>query len=363
MYDAIVIGARCAGSPTAMLLARAGLRVLLLDRSTFPSDTMSTHYLHPWGLAYLKTWGLLDQLLATGAPTWNANALDLGVVRVQSPVGATDDIDFAICPRRTLLDKILVDAAVGAGAEMREGFSVQELIFEDDRVVGLRGRGGDGSLVEERARLVIGADGLRSLVARTVQPAAYNTVPGFNCGYYAYFSGITFDQTVLAIREHRAILSFPTNHNLTCVAMEWPKGEFEVFRSDIEGNFLKTLELIPDLAEQVRAGHREERFIGASELPNQFLKPYGPGWALVGDAGYYKDPVTGTGISDAWRDASLLAEAAIAGLGEGTSMDKALAGYEQRRNELAAPLYQQTLFMASLPHPSKMMAQMQGAPA
>lgn len=362
MYDAIIIGARCAGSPTAMLLARAGLRVLLLDRSTFPSDIMSTHYLHPWGLAYLKSWGLLDDLLATGAPTWKANLLDLGMMRMQSPVGETDGIDFAICPRRTLLDKILVDAAVAAGAELREGFSVQDLIFEDDRVAGLRGRSGDGGTVEERGRIVIGADGLRSLVARTVQPDVYNAVPGFNCGYYAYFSGITFDQTVLGIRENRAVLAFPTNHNLTCIAMEWPKAEFETFRSDIEGNFMKTLELLPDLADQARSGRREERFIGASDLPNQFLKPYGPGWALVGDAGYYKDPVTGTGISDAWRDASLLSEALITGLGGDTPIDEALAGYEQRRNQMAGPLYQQTLFMASLPHPSKFAAQAQGAP-
>lgn len=363
MYDAIVVGARCAGSPTAMLLARAGLRVLLLDRSTFPSDIMSTHFLHPWGLAYLKTWGLLDRLLATDAPTWKANTLDLEVARVTAPIEPDDDIDFATCPRRTLLDKILVDAAVEAGAELRDGFSVQELIIEDGRVVGLRGRSADGGTVAERARIVIGADGLRSLVARTVQPQIYNAVPGFNCGYYSYFSGLGLNNTTLVMREGRAIFFFPTNHNLTCVAMEWPRAEFESFRLDIEGNFMKTLDLVPDYAERVHAGHREERFVGAADLPNQFLKPFGPGWALVGDAGYYKDPVTGTGISDAWRDAALLSSAIVTGLGGSTPLDETLTGYEQQRNQMSAPHYQRTLFMAALPHPSKMLAQMQQAPA
>src|SRR4051794_8728877 len=153
-YDAIVIGARCAGSPTAMLLARMGYKVLVVDRATFPSDTLSTHVLHPPGVAALQRWNLLDRLKATGCPPIDTYAFDFGPVTIAGAPG-TDSSPVAYCPRRIVLDKLLVDGAAEAGAEIREGFTVEELVVEDGCVVGVRGHGKDGATVTERARVVV----------------------------------------------------------------------------------------------------------------------------------------------------------------------------------------------------------------
>src|ERR1700704_6032231 len=168
-YDAIVVGARCAGSPTAMLLARKGYKVLVVDRATFPSDTLSTHIVHPPGVAALKRWGLLDRLAATGCPPIDTFTFDFGPFTLSGAPG-TDDSPIAYCPRRTVLDKLLVDAASEAGAEVREEFTVQDVLTENGRVVGVRGHSKGGDSVTERAQVVIGADGRNSLVARAVGP-------------------------------------------------------------------------------------------------------------------------------------------------------------------------------------------------
>ena len=147
MYDAIVVGARCAGSPTAMLLARRGYRVLLVDRATFPSDTLSTHFLHLSGTALLEQWGLLDTVRASGCPTLRELVFDIGSLRLVGPPQPAGEVDEMFCCRRTVLDQILVDAAVEAGAELRQGFTVDQLIEEDGRVVGISGREAGGRSV------------------------------------------------------------------------------------------------------------------------------------------------------------------------------------------------------------------------
>src|SRR5437764_6275884 len=154
-YDAIVVGARCAGAPTAMLLARRGYRVLLADRATFPSDMISGHYIHQAGVARLKRWGLLERLMATGAPPIRRMRLDVGPLALVGSPTPLDGVADAFAPRRTVLDALLVDAAVAAGAELRQGFAVQELLWEGDRVVGIRGRSPAGATVTERARGVV----------------------------------------------------------------------------------------------------------------------------------------------------------------------------------------------------------------
>ena len=171
-YDAIVVGARCAGSPTAMLLARRGYRVLVVDRATFPSDTISTHLIHPPGVAALRRWGLLDRLLATGCPPIGTYSFDFGPFTSSGSPGTTDE-PLAYAPRRTALDKLLVDAAGQAGAEIREGFTVEGLEIDDGRVTGIRGHSQGGKNIIERARTVIGADGRHSLVAEAVGAAQY----------------------------------------------------------------------------------------------------------------------------------------------------------------------------------------------
>src|SRR5919107_4734944 len=188
-YDAIVVGARCAGAPTAMLLARAGHRVLLVDRATFPSDTVSTHIVHPTGVAALSRWGLLDAVTATGCPSIDPYSFDFGPFEIAGSPG-TPDSPVAYCPRRTVLDQILVEAAAAAGAEVREGFGVEEVVFDGERVVGIRGSDKGGDVVTEHARFVVGADGLKSFVARSVRAPTYDERPRQLCGYYSYWSDL-----------------------------------------------------------------------------------------------------------------------------------------------------------------------------
>jgi flavin-dependent dehydrogenase len=358
MYDAIVIGARCAGSPTAMLLARKGYRVLVVDRATFPSDTLSTHAVKYAATASLHRWGLLERVMATNCPPITRGTLDLGPFALSGSAPPLDGIGHACAPRRYLLDAILAEAAVAAGAELREGFSVQEIVFDDGRVAGVRGRAAGGATVEERARIVVGADGLHSLVARAVAAPVYNDRGVLCCGYYSYWSGLPVSGVEFYPRPGQVVLTFPTNDGLTVVYAGWPAARFHKVRADVEGSFMAALDLIPAFAERVRAGRREERFAGTADLPNFFRKPYGPGWALVGDAGCHKDPITGQGITDAFRDAELLAEAIDAGLTGRQSLDDALADYERRRNEAMMPIFEFICAQASLQPPPPEMVQL-----
>jgi flavin-dependent dehydrogenase len=357
MYDAIVIGARCAGSPTAMLLARQGYRVLLVDRTSFPSDTMSTHYIHQPGVAQLKRWGLLERVITSNCPPIRQIYFEIGpfesghhftLTGAAPPAG---DVAEAYCPRRRVLDTVLVDAAVGAGAELRENFLVQEILMEGDRVTGIRGRTRGGATVAEKAHMVIGADGMHSTVAHAVQAPKYNEQPSLTCGYYTYWSGFTAKAAEVYQMEHRYIVVMPTNDNLTCIVIGWPKQEFHSYRADIRKNYMKTLELVPRVAERMGGAKQEERFIGTADLPNFFRKPYGSGWALVGDAGYHRDPITGQGITDAFKSAQLLAEAIDAGFSGKLLLEQALADYEQKRNEAAMPIYNMTCDMSRLEPP------------
>jgi flavin-dependent dehydrogenase len=350
-FDAIVVGARVAGAPTAMLLARKGYRVLLVDRDRFPSDTMSTHYIHQPGVAKLKDWGLLDRVLETGAPPIHT----LTSVRAGVPLRgmpAYGEIDFAICPRRHALDTVLVNAAAEAGADLREEFVVEDVLWEGETVIGIRGHQRGGPSVEARARMVVGADGAHSVIARAVKPAEYNTRPAMGCGYYAYYRGVPMDGAEAHYLDDCILFGFPTNDGETCVVVEFPNNRFAEVRADHERAFDTALQQVPNFAARVAQGDQVSRLIGTGDLPNFFRRPYGPGWALVGDAGYHKDPVTGQGIMDAFLDAELLAEALDAGFSGRQPLEDALAGYESRRNERAFPLYEFTIQSISFHPPS-----------
>src|SRR5262245_55140647 len=361
MYDAIVVGARCAGSPTAMLLARRGYRVLLVDRARFPSDTLSTHYIHQPGVALLERWGLLGQVAATNCPPVRRQRFDVGPFALTGTPPPVDGVEVGYAPRRRLLDQILLDAAAQAGAEVRERFSVDELIREGDRVTGIRGRTAGAPTVTEKARIVVGADGMRSFVARAVEAPAYDVRPGRTCAYYTYWDGISLEGPELYPRDGRMLAMGPTNDGRALVIAFWPKEAFSWVRSDIERSFLDSVELVPSLAEQLRAGRRAERFLGTGDLPFFFRRPHGPGWALVGDAGYHKDPITAEGITDAFRDADLLSEAIDASLSGRRPLDDALAEYERKRNEPALPLYDFTYQLAALEPPTPEMQALFGA--
>jgi 2-polyprenyl-6-methoxyphenol hydroxylase-like FAD-dependent oxidoreductase len=346
-----------------MLLAREGYRVLLLDKATFPSDTMSTHLVHPPGVAALARWGLLDRLVASGCPPVETYSFDFGPLTISGSPRPIDGIARGYCPRRTVLDQLLVDAAVEAGAELREGFTVDEVLAADGTVTGIRGHARGGPRVTERARVVIGADGRHSLVARTVKPEQYNERRSHLAMYYAYWSGLPskgFDTTVRA--EHRrGWAAVSTHDDLTVVPFGWPVEEFRANRKDIEGNFFAAVELAPEFAERMRAARRESKFIGSAELPGYFRKPFGPGWALLGDAGYHKNPITAMGINDAFRDAELLAGAVDDALSGRRTYEEGMTDYQQARDREALPVYEFTDDFAQLQPPPPEMQQLLAA--
>jgi 2-polyprenyl-6-methoxyphenol hydroxylase-like FAD-dependent oxidoreductase len=359
IYDAIVVGARVAGSPIAMLLARKGYDVLLLDRATFPSDTISTHLVHPPGVAALQRWGLLDDVVATGCPAIDTYAFDFGPFTLSGAPGADGAVSYG--PRRSLLDKLLVDAAAEAGAEVREGFSVESMVFDDDQVSGVRGHTKGGKTITELARVVIGADGRHSLVAQAVHPRQYHEKPPLLAGYYAYWSGLPMKgRFETYVRPSRGMAAWPTNDDLTVVIAGWPYAEFDANKKDIEGNLAKTYDLAPSFAERLQAGTRETRFVGTA-VSNFFRKPFGSGWALVGDAGYNKDFITAQGIDDAFRDAELCATALDETFTGARSFDAAMADYQTRRDAQVLAMYKFTTELATLEPPPPELQQLLAA--
>jgi flavin-dependent dehydrogenase len=349
MYDAIVVGARCAGGSTAMLLARRGHRVLLVDRASFPSDLPHGHFIHRHGPQRLHRWGLLDRVTARGCPGVTTMTTDFGDFPMTGHGLAVDGVALGYGPRRTALDAMLVEAAVEAGAELRTGFAVDEFVADDGRIVGVRGRDRrGGSEATERATITVGADGRHSRLARAVNAAEYETAPTATCWYFSYWSGVAHDELGVYLRGDRVIMVFPTNDGLTAIFVAWGADELPRVRADVEGAFDEALAKVPALAERVRAGRREERFAGATDLPNFLRVPHGPGWALVGDAGCHKDPYLALGICDALRDAELLADAIDAGLSGRAPMDDALAGYQRARDAATLPDYRQNLQSARL---------------
>lgn len=342
MYDAIVVGARCAGSPLAMLLAQRGHRVLLVDRARFPSDTMSTHFMRPGELVRLRDWGLLDGALTTGCPPCETVTTYRGDHVLAGTPPLPDGVP-AYAPRRTVLDKVLVDAAVAAGAELREGFAVEELLWDGDRVVGVAGREG-GRPVREQAQIVVGADGRHSLVARLVAAAAYDEVPCRTCTYYAYWEGVesTGFEAYSLSDPALVVLVFPTHDGAVCTFVQWPVSEFQRVRANVAGSVQAGLVAMTGLEQRFAAGRRVERFVGTADRDNYFRVPHGAGWALAGDAGYHRDPRSALGIKDAFRDAAALAEALDAGLAGRAPLDDSLRVYHRERDAAVRPGYEAT---------------------
>lgn len=364
MYDVIVVGARCAGATTAMLLARQGHRVLLVDRSTFPSDLrLSTHLVWQPGIAALHRWGLLDAVAASGCPALTTAVLDVGPFAVTGAMPAADGIREAYAPRRVVLDAILVEAAVAAGAELWEGCTVDELLTDDDtaagtRVRGIRGHLRGGRAVSATATIVVGADGVRSPVAAKVGAPTYLERPARQGTYFTYWSGLASRVPTLYPRAYRSVVTTPTHDDLTMVAVNWVVDDYRAVRRDIEGEYHRAVaEIAPELAEQLRGGRREDRWIGAA-VPSHFRRPFGPGWALVGDAGYLKDPCTAQGITDAFHHAELLAEALDDGFRRHRPFDDALADYERRRNTAVMPMYEFTYATSALEPPTPQEAEL-----
>lgn len=361
MYDAIIVGARCAGAATAMLLARAGHRVLMVDRSTFPSDMrQSNHLLWPPGVEALSRWGLLDELVATGVPPITTGRMDLGPFALTASFPPSGTVHEAYAPRRRILDGLLVEAATRAGAELWEGCSVEELLTDDatgrPRVRGVRGRGPGGSF-SARASIVVGADGMRSVVARTVGAPTHRERPATLGTTFTYWSGVPTTVTTLYPRPFRSVVAFPTHDDLTVVSVNQTLEAHRAAGADRPAAYFRTIaEVAPELAEQLHAGRREERWTGAV-VPGFFRRSHGPGWALVGDAGYLKDPCTAQGMTDAFRHAEMLAEALDAAFRGQRAVHDALAHYERQRDHAVMPMYEFTCERARLAPPTPEMQQ------
>lgn len=345
MYDVIIVGARVAGSSTAMLLARRGYRVLCVDRATFPSDTVSTHMVSVAGSAQMRRWGVLDAVKATGCPPVQNIELDLDFPRYGHftltgfPEPVDDGFASIYAPKRIILDDLLVRQAEAAGAEIREGFSVDGMVFDDDRVVGIRGHSAAGREVTEYASVVVGADGMRSLVAEAVRAPEYHVVPPRAFGYYGYWDDVKLRGLEFYTRPGRTIIAFPTHDEQAAVFVERPERDFGWFKRDLNDSYLRTVgEAAPDLADRLAGGSLAQRLKGVGNRPNFFRKPWGPGWALVGDAGAHKDPITAQGITDAFRDAELLADALHEQF-EGAPAAVAMQRYQDARDEALKPLY------------------------
>jgi flavin-dependent dehydrogenase len=357
MYDAIVVGARCAGSSVSMLLARMGHRVLLVDRATFPSDTISTQFIWPPGVDCLNRWGLLDRLRAADTPPITELGLDLGVFQLKGVPPPCNGSSEMFAPRRTLLDKLLVDGAAEAGVEVAEGFTVDDIAMADGRVAGIRGRRRDGAVIEERAAIVIGADGRHSIVARAAGAESYNVRPVVNCCYYSYWRDVPPHRVTIRARPNRFLVTSPANDGLTIVTAMFPIAEFAAIKGDIDRHFMAAVELVPKLADLLRGAQRVERYYGTGDIENFFRKPYGEGWALAGDAGYHKDPCTAQDITDAFRSAEWLADAVHAGLSGARPFDAAMAEYHRVRDAHFLPMYELTYGLAHFaPPPAEIQA-------
>jgi 2-polyprenyl-6-methoxyphenol hydroxylase-like FAD-dependent oxidoreductase len=341
-YDAVVVGARPAGAATGMLLARAGLRVLIVDRSEYGADTMSTHALMRGGVLQLSRWGLLDQVITAGTPPVRQATFYIGADRITIAIKPADGVDALYAPRRTILDPILADAAAAAGAEVRYGVTVKALQRDmAGRVTGIIGHDRSGRPVTAHAPLTVGADGMGSRVAHWVEAGADQLGVAAGSVTYGYWPGVPVDGYEWFFRPGAAAGAIPTNHGQTCVFAATTRERFrrELVRDPTRG-FRRLLadaapELADRLAETPPAGPLR-RFPGRL---GHLRRAAGPGWALVGDAGYFKDPITAHGLTDALRDAELLARAVTATHGGESDEATLLAGYQATRDRLSLPLF------------------------
>jgi flavin-dependent dehydrogenase len=338
-----------------MLLGRKGHRVLLLDRGTFPSDLrQSTLLIHQPGVSYLDRWGLLGNVLSSGAPPITRWLVDMEALVLQGTPPPDGGTTAAIAPRRTVLDKILLDAAAATNVEVRESFIVEEVLIDGEQVVGVRGKDRGGASITERGRIVIGAEGHNSLVANAVNALEYNQRDSRICTVYTYWRDVQLldgFQLEFYPRAYRAIYAWPTNDGQLLIGANWKVSEFEQVRADPEAHYLKVLdECAPEFSQRVRQGKRVDEFVGGY-VRNFFRKPYGAGWALVGDAGASYEFTSAHGITNAFRQAAQIAEAIDDGLTEKRPMTDALSEFERKRNEFEGAFYDFTYQQATLQPP------------
>jgi 2-polyprenyl-6-methoxyphenol hydroxylase-like FAD-dependent oxidoreductase len=338
LYDVVIVGGRVAGSATAMLLARLGHDVVVVDQESFASDTISTHSIARSGVVQLRRWGLLDEVLDSGAPAIREVTFNAGGESVRRRIKDKAGVDLVMAPRRYVLDGLLASAAQRAGAGMRFGVTVCG-VYRDQRgrAAGVFGRDRAGAPVEIRARYVIGADGWRSRVARSVDASINDAGGADGAAQYAYYSGIPWAGIELFVADRSFAGVFPTHEGEACIWVCNPAADAASVRRGAASRVEAFNELLersaPQLSDRLRAARRTSAVQGMLRQPNQLRQAYGLGWALVGDAGYHHDAVTAYGISDAFRDAELLAVALDQALSGAAEESTALARYERERNQ------------------------------
>jgi len=342
-YDAIIVGARVAGAATALQLARRGLRVLVIDRAEPGSDTLSTLALMRGGVLQLARWGVLDAVKAAGTPPITETTFHYADEELPIPIKAKDGVDALYAPRRTVLDVSLADAARRAGADFVFGARLVELLRDArGRVSGIVMQDRAGATLEATARIVVGADGLRSTVARLVGAEPYRRGTHATGVVYGYWKGLGLDGYHWYYRPGVSAGTIQTNAAALVFAAVPMRRFMEETRHDMPSGYHRVLrETSPALADAVEGATQVERFWGFPGQVGLMRQSWGPGWALVGDAGYFKDPLTAHGMTDALRDSELLSHAVV----EGT--DDALAGYQAARDELSDGLFEVTDAIAS----------------
>jgi 2-polyprenyl-6-methoxyphenol hydroxylase-like FAD-dependent oxidoreductase len=277
----------------------------------------------------LHRWGLLETIRAAGTPAIRSTTFHYGDETIEVPIKARDGIDALCAPRRTVLDPVLIDAALAAGAEVVHGRAVVDVLRDSQgRVRGVKIGGADEQVMDVEADLVIGADGIRSRVARIVEAPLDYTVPHMSCSIYGYWSGVAFEGYHWFYDIGVSVGSIPTNGGETCVFILLPQPRFEKDRRrGMEALYRDALdEVSPELAGSVAESDGPGRLRAFAGATGFLRRAVGPGWALVGDAGYFRDPITAHGITDALHDAELLSRA-VAG------SDGAMAGYQAARDE------------------------------
>jgi 2-polyprenyl-6-methoxyphenol hydroxylase-like FAD-dependent oxidoreductase len=335
-HDVVVVGARAAGAATAMLLARAGLDVLVVDRSRYGADTLSTHALMRLGVVQLHRWGLLDAVIAAGTPSVRRTTFTYADTSVPVTIKPSHGIDALYAPRRTVLDPILADAAADAGATIEYGTSVTAVTRDrNGRVDGVEVRNGDGRTVRHSARWVVGADGLRSVVAGAVGAPVERQGTGATAVVYGYWPDLDVDGYQWIFRPNACAGLIPTNGDQTCVfALATPtrigRGGMEAMRDVVAS-------ASPELARRLHAAAPPTGLRSFGGVPGYLRVPWGPGWALVGDAGYWKDPIGAHGLTDALRDAELLARAIVTTATGTATESEAFDRYHKIRNDVSLP--------------------------
>jgi 2-polyprenyl-6-methoxyphenol hydroxylase-like FAD-dependent oxidoreductase len=328
-----------------MLMARRGLRVLAVDRAGYGTDTISTHALMRGGVLQLHRWGLLSRLRELATPALRSTTFYYGAEAIAVEIRPVDGVDALYAPRRTVLDSMLVDAAMEAGAEVRHGHSLVALIRRGqcERVTGAVVTGPDGRPQHIEAALVVGADGIGSTVARLVEAPVLRMARAATAVAYGHWAGLTVEGYHWAYVPGASVGVIPTNSGEHCVFTSVPPEHFRhAFRAGLMAGYRTTLRKVaPALAEETAASRLESRLWSFGGRKGFLRRAYGPGWALVGDAGYFKDPLTAHGITDALRDAELLAEASI------TGTDAAMERYAATRDDLSLPLFEATEAIAA----------------